>query len=186
MFIDIHELETHPLEFREDFRPDVIDFGPDIHQRAGLKVHGRAELIVEHGGHRGETVEDIRIVAELSTQLEIGCARCLEPVVHDINRQVDLLYRPLRSVSEGSDEVSVTQAEAEIGFYRGDGLLLEDVVREQVLLAMPLKTVCSDACKGLCPHCGRNLNQGACDCREERSDPRWDALKGIRDKLKSS
>ena len=183
MFIDIHDLEIHPLDFKEDFRPEVIDLGPDQRQRTELKAHGRAELIEEHSTRRGGTIQDIRIVAEFETQLEINCARCLEPVIRDVARQVDLLYRPIQTVSEGADEISVTQAEADIGFYRGDGLLLEDVLREQLLLALPLKTVCSEECKGLCPHCGKNLNQSACDCREERSDPRWDALKQVRDKL---
>jgi uncharacterized protein len=183
MFIDIHDLEIHPIDFKVDFRPEAIDLGPDLRQQTDLKAHGRAELIEEHGTRRGETIQDIRIIAGIETQIEINCARCLDPVIRDVSRQFDLLYRPIQTVSEGADEISVTQAEAEIGFYRGDGLLLEDVLREQVLLAVPIKTVCNDDCKGLCPHCGKNLNQGACDCREERSDPRWDALKQVRDKL---
>jgi uncharacterized protein len=183
MFIDIHDLEIHPLEFREDFSPDVIDLGPDLRQRTTLTTKGRAELIREHGGHRGEVIDDIRVVASMSAQIEINCARCLDPVLRDVQRDFDLLYRPIATVTEGADEVSVTQAEADIGFYRGDGLLLEDVLREQLLLAVPIKTVCNDDCRGLCAHCGKNLNQSACDCREERSDPRWDALKGLRDKL---
>jgi uncharacterized protein len=186
MFIDIHDLEVHPIDFREDFRPEVIDLGPDLRQRTDLKSRGRAELIEEHGTRRGETIQDIRIVGGFEAQIEVSCARCLEPVVHDVARQFDLLYRPIKTVSEGTDEISITQAEADIGFYRGDGLLLEDVLREQVLLAVPIKTVCSEECKGLCPHCGRNLNQGACDCHEERTDPRWDALKQVRDKLTKS
>jgi uncharacterized protein len=185
MFIDIHELQVHPIEFRVDFPPNAIDLGPDLRQRTTLKTKGRAELIRELGaGHRGEVIEDIRVIATMSAQLEINCARCLDPVVRDVERDFDLFYRPIATVSEGADEVSVTQAEADIGFYRGDGLLLEDVLREQLLLALPIKTVCSDDCRGLCAHCGKNLNhEGDCDCREERSDPRWDALKGLRDKL---
>ena len=183
MFIDIHDLEVHPIDFKKDFPPAAIELIPDLRQRTDLKSSGRAELIEERGTRRGETIQDIRIVAGFETQVEASCARCLEPVVHDVSRKFDLLYRPIATVSEGNDEISITQAEADIGFYRGTGLLLEDVLREQLLLAVPLKTLCSEECKGLCPHCGRNLNQGACDCREERSDPRWDALKQVRDKL---
>jgi len=186
MFIDIHDLEVHPVEFRKDFAPDAIDLGPDLRQQTDLKSHGRAELIEEHGTRRSETIQDIRIVAGFETRIEVNCARCLDPVVQDVAKQFDLLYRPISTVSEGADEISITQAEADIGFYRGDGLLLEDVLREQVLLAVPIKTVCSEGCKGLCPHCGANLNQGTCDCHEERTDPRWDALKQVRDKLKQS
>ena len=77
----------------------------------------------------------------------------------------------------------MTAAEAEVSYYQGDGLLLEDVLREQVLLAVPLKAVCREDCKGLCSHCGQNLNQGQCNCAGALEDPRWEALKDIREKL---
>ena len=65
----------------------------------------------------------------------------------------------------------------------GEGLLLEDAVREQVLLAVPLKVICREDCKGLCPHCGANQNLERCSCSEPMEDPRWTALKDIRSKL---
>ena len=77
----------------------------------------------------------------------------------------------------------MTDAEAEIGYYQGDGLLLEDVLREQVLLALPLKVTCREDCKGLCVHCGQNLNEGQCSCSTAIEDPRWTALREIRSKL---
>ena len=79
--------------------------------------------------------------------------------------------------------MSVTGAEAEIGYYQGEGLLLEDALREQVLLALPLKVICREDCKGLCPHCGANLNDGQCSCADDVDDPRWTALKDLRSKL---
>ena len=60
---------------------------------------------------------------------------------------------------------------------------LEDVLQEQVLLALPLKAICRDDCKGLCPHCGKNLNVQPCACAEPLEDPRWSVLKDIRGKL---
>ena len=97
-------------------------------------------------------------------------------------KKFDLLYRP-QGTDAGKEEMSVTAAEAEIGYYRGEGLLLEDVLREQVLLALPLKAICRDDCRGLCPHCGRNLNHEQCTCAEPIEDPRWSALKDLREKL---
>ena len=97
-------------------------------------------------------------------------------------KEFDLLYRPQGS-DAGKEELSVTAAEAEVGYYQGEGLLLEDVLREQVLLALPLKAICRDDCRGLCPHCGKNLNLEQCDCAEPMEDPRWSALKDIREKL---
>ncbi|OLD18693.1 MAG: hypothetical protein AUI85_04510 [Acidobacteriales bacterium 13_1_40CM_3_55_5] len=112
----------------------------------------------------------------------MACARCLEPVVQPVARNFDLLYRPL-GVDAGQKELSVTTTEAEVSYYQGEGLLLEDAVREQVLLALPLKVICREDCKGLCPHCGKNLNTEQCSCAEPLEDPRWSALKEIRNKL---
>ncbi len=181
MLIEIQELESHPVDFREEFSPGAIDLGPDVRQRSPLRSEGRADLIEErHSKH--QVIQDIRLKGKLATSLELPCARCLEPVVHEVNRSFDLLYRPQGS-DAGRPELSVTEAEAEIGYYQGEGLLLEDALREQVLLALPLKAVCREDCKGLCPHCGKNLNEGQCSCAETLDDPRWSALKEIRTKL---
>ena len=181
MFLDITELERHPLDFEEEFQPDVIDLGDEARQRAPLKTAGRAELVEEHHG-KHKIIKDIRLRGRLSTFLELQCARCLEPVRQDVTRAFDLLYRPL-GADAGRDELSVTDAEAEIGYYQGDGILLEDVLREQVLLALPLKVTCSEDCRGLCLHCGKNLNQEKCSCTVPMEDPRWAALREIRSKL---
>jgi uncharacterized protein len=181
MFLDIKDLELHPLDFEEEFKPDVLDLGPEVRQRTPLKTSGRAELVEEHHG-KHQVIKDIRLRGRLSAGLELQCARCLDPVPQQVDRQFELLYRPL-GVDAGRDELSVTDAEAEIGYYQGEGILLEDVLREQVLLALPLKATCREDCKGLCPQCGKNLNQEACSCRAPVEDPRWEALKDIRDRL---
>ena len=181
MFLDVKELELHPLDFAEEFPPDVIDLGAEIRQRTPLKAAGRAEVVEEHYGKQ-KIIKDIRLRGRLQAGLELQCARCLEPVPKEISREFELLYRPL-GADAGRDELSVTDAEAEIGYYEGDGILLEDVLREQVLLALPLKITCREDCKGLCPHCGRNLNQEQCSCAAPAEDPRWAALKEIRGRL---
>jgi len=182
MFISIRELELHEIQFSEQIKPDVIDFGSDVRQTTPLTTAGRAALITEHQG-RKKNIEDIRLVGDFSTRLEMRCARCLEPVLHDVKNSFDLIYRPLGS-DAGVNERSISGGgEAEIGYYQGEGLLLEDALREQVLLAMPLKTLCREDCKGLCPHCGRNLNVETCECTQAVEDARWSALKDLRDKL---
>jgi uncharacterized protein len=181
MFLDIKDLERHPLDFEEVFQPDVIDLGGEARQRTPLKTSGRAELVEEHHG-KHQVIKDIRLRGRLSAGIELQCARCLEPVSQDIARDFELLYRPL-GADAGRDELSVTDAEAEIGYYQGDGLLLEDVLREQLLLALPLKVTCREDCRGLCPHCGKNLNQQQCSCSVPVEDPRWAALKEIRDRI---
>jgi len=181
MFFEIHDLELHPIEFAEKFEPGILDFGADYRQVAPVETSGRADLVEEHHG-KHKIIQDIRIRGQLSTRLQSICARCLEPLTQDVKREFDLLYRPQGS-DAGRDEMSVTDAEAEISYYEGEGLPLDDVVREQVLLAVPLKVTCREDCKGLCPHCGKNLNEGPCSCAVELEEPRWAALKEIRSKL---
>jgi len=181
MFIDIHDLERQALEFQEEIRPESLDLGPDMRQVNVLKTTGRADLVQEHHG-KHHIIQDIRLKGGLWTRLQMNCARCLEPVMQDVARDFDLLYRPLGS-DAGHAELSVTDVEAEIGYYTGNGLELGDVLREQILLAVPLRVLCKEECRGLCPHCGKNLNEGQCSCAEPLEDPRWAALKDIRKRL---
>jgi DUF177 domain-containing protein len=181
MFFEIKELELHPIEFEEKFEPGTVDLGPDYRQIAPVESSGRATLVEEnHGKH--QIIKDIRIQGKLATRLESDCARCLEPLTQDVEREFDLLYRPL-GTDAGKDEISITDAEAEISYYEGDGILLDDVVREQILLAVPLKLTCREDCKGLCPHCGKNRNNEDCKCAVTLEEPRWAALKDIRSRL---
>lgn len=184
MFIEIKELELHPVDFQEEFGPGVIDFGPEVRQADPLRSQGRAQLVEEHHG-KHLTIRDIRIAGDVAVRVEVPCARCLDSVVQNLKRKFDLLYRP-QGTDAGREELSITAADAEIGYYQGQGLLLEDVLREQVLLALPLKAICREDCRGLCPHCGKNLNAEQCSCAEPMEDPRWSALKDIRNKLNHS
>jgi uncharacterized protein len=182
MFISIHDLELRKLEFAESLAPGVIDFGPDLVQRTDLKATGRAELLEEHHGGKNN-IQDIRIVGDFSTQVELKCARCIEPVVQDLRSEYDLLYRPAGTVTR-EEEVAINEAETEIGYYTGEGLLLEDTLKEQILLSVPIRVLCKEDCLGLCPQCGQNRNITPCDCAGKVSDPRWAALAEIKEKLK--
>ena len=181
MFLEIKQLELHPLDFEEEYQPGAIDLGGEAKQHSPLKASGHADVVEEHHC-KNQVIKDIRLRGSLSAGLELQCARCLETVPQDIKREFELLYRPL-GADAGKDELSVTVAEAEIGYYQGEGLLLEDVLPEQVLLALPLKVTCRADCKGLCPQCGKNLNQEQCSCSREVEDPRWAALKDVRSRL---
>ncbi len=182
MLIRIKDLQLQPLDFVESFPAGAIDLGPESRQVGALRVEGRATLVEENRGHK-QILDDIRLAGQLATEIEAPCARCLEPVRYQVKRDFDLLYRP-QGADRGPEERPVSKGEAEIGYYEGDGLQLEDVLREQVLLAAPYRLLCQEACKGLCPVCGRNLNAGECDCEAPQADPRWNALGDLRDRLK--
>jgi uncharacterized protein len=77
------------------------------------------------------------------------------------------------------EEVAIDEGEAEMGFYAGAGIELEEILREQILLLLPMQRVCSADCKGICPVCGRDRNESSCDCRVEAADDRWSALRKI-------
>lgn len=184
MLISLKELQLRKnvIDFEQEFQAESFDLGPDVRQTGKVSTSGRATLVEEHTGTAG-TLDDIRVAGNLAAELEILCARCLEPVHYPVQRDFDLLYRPAGSdIGEGK-EVELQDRDAAISYYEGDGLTLDEIVREQLLLAVPIKTVCKEECKGLCPHCGRNQNTGECECAKAATDPRWEALKGLKDKL---
>jgi uncharacterized protein len=176
------DLQNEPLVFRESIAPGTIDYAADTSQIGPLPVEGKADLIVEHRGPQ-EEVEDIRVRASYDGRFEVLCARCLDPVDVPLKGEFDLLFRP-ESADADSGERAITEDETEIGYYGRSGLLLEDVVREQVLLSLPGRTLCKQDCKGLCAHCGQNLNTSSCSCAETAIDPRWNALQGLASTLK--
>jgi uncharacterized protein len=183
MLITVADLQLDPVEFDQHFPPETIDYGPDIRQIGVIDVQGRADLIEEHRGPR-EVVPDIRMRGSYSGRFETPCARCVEPVEHPQQASFDLLYRPIGVDASGAVR-AISTSETEIGYYNGDGLVLEDVLREQVLLSLPEKALCRADCKGLCPRCGQNLNAENCSCESTEADPRWNALSDLRSKIKS-
>jgi uncharacterized protein len=177
MLIRPEQLVDEPLKLDESLPSGAIDYAHDIRQVGRLYLKGQAELIVEHRGPR-EFVEDIRLRASFTGDFEQLCARCLEPVQQPLSGTFDLIFRP-GGVDAESGERAITEDETEIGYYEQSGLLLEDAVREQVLLTLPGRTLCKEDCKGLCPHCGSNRNITACACVEKPIDPRLAGLAGI-------
>jgi len=178
MLLRTIDLEREPLDFNLDYEPGTIDFSPEATQEGTLHAEGTAELLTEYRGGK-EVVEDIRLRASYSGKFQAPCARCVEPVFHDIAGEFDLIFRPV-GADGGASEAAISTSETEIGYYLEGGLLLEDVLREQVVLSLPARSLCQPDCKGLCPRCGQNLNEMQCRCDEAPADPRWLALEGLR------
>jgi uncharacterized protein len=172
MFLSIKEMELRKVRFDETFAPGQIDFsGEALEQASGLHVAGVAELLAHTGG-------EIRVRGNLEVVMTAECDRCLGRARFPLNQRYDLFYRPAKEIAR-EEEVSIDEGEAEIGFYEGDGLELEEILREQVLLALPMQRVCRDECQGICPVCGRNRNEMACDCKTDAADDRWAALRNL-------
>ena len=170
MFFHIRDLEVRAGQFDLSLAPGEISFLDEkLRQIGPLKAAGKVEMV---GGSRGE----IRVKGHLSVAMEADCDRCLEPARFPIDSDFELFYTP---VTEGpvNEEVAIDASEAEIGFYEGDGIELNDVLREYVLLTLPMQRVCRQDCKGICPVCGQNRNLKDCACQAVPLDDRWAALK---------
>ena len=183
MEFKVSELEREPIEFDLELAPGAVDFGEEAVQKGPLATAGKAEVLHEHRGPR-DIVADIRLKGQFTGEFEVPCARCVEPVTIPLSAEFDLIFRPAGADAE-APERSITAPETEIGYYQKDSLWLEDVLREQVLLSLPVRTLCKEDCKGLCPRCGVNRNSQTCNCEEGPSDPRWEALSGLRGRIKS-
>jgi uncharacterized protein len=172
MFLSIKEMEQRKIRFDETFAPGQIDFSEElIHQDTPLRVTGTAELLPHTDG-------EVRIKGDYSVEMGAVCDRCLGSASFPISTTFDLFYRPVSFIAR-DEEVEIDEGEAELGFYENNGLELEDVLREQVLLALPMQRVCSESCKGICPGCGKNRNEHDCGCPPGGGDARWSALQNL-------
>ena len=172
MLLSVKEMEVRKVRFDETFQPGEIDFsGAGVRQSGPLHAEGVAELFANTEG-------EIRIKGHLSVNIESDCDRCLGYAQFPLDSAFDLYYRPTKSLAV-EEEVAIDEGEAEMGFYDGLGIELEDILREQILLLLPMQRVCSADCKGICPVCGKNRNETSCACRVQPVDDRWSALRKI-------
>jgi len=172
MFLSVKEMEKRKIRFDESFQPGQIDFsGEDLEQGSPLRVAGSAELLPHTGG-------EVRIEGRYSVEMTAQCDRCLGRARFPLEEGFDLFYRPMAEIAR-EEEVAIDEGQSEMGFYEGGGMELEDVLRERVLLALPMQRICSEACRGICPVCGKNRNDGTCACKPDATDDRWGALRKL-------
>jgi uncharacterized protein len=124
--------------------------------------------------------EAFRVKGRVETALRLECGRCLEPFTVPVASAFDLRYVALEQGGEGEREIR-DEDDLTTSYYRDGTLDLDELMREQFELALPMKPLCAEGCKGLCPQCGTNLNKAACGCTPAREDPRLAALKGLLD-----
>jgi uncharacterized protein len=118
--------------------------------------------------------DGVFVRGRLRTTVRLACRRCLASVEQPVDDTVDMLFDVL-----GPDEEEV-EGEVYPLPARGDALDLRDAVREQLLLRAPEFVLCKEECRGLCPTCGTDLNQGECDCVPTPAESPWDALKNVK------
>ncbi len=121
---------------------------------------------------------EVTLIGRVSTVLELQCSRCAEPFTFAVDVPFDLFYLP-HSENTGEGEVEIEEDDLETAFYRDDVIDLGQLMKEQFYMALPMKPLCAEDCRGLCPHCGVNLNQSTCDCVSSWTDPRLGALRSI-------
>jgi uncharacterized protein len=170
LLIEVQDLRLHPEPFDLRLEPETdaeeLSAVPEV--SGSLHFQGQAQL----------AGEGMRLRGHLHADIAPACSRCLEPIPQAVDRDLDLLYQP-ESVLGESAEVEIHARDADVGFFSGPGVDINEVAREQVLLALPMQPLCRPDCRGLCTRCGANLNQGACSCAPQ-ADERWNALKSLR------
>ena len=172
MYFSVQDLEQRIIHFEVSIPPGEIEYLEDLRQKEAMEARGSVELLPH-------TLGEVRVRGHLKVVMETNCGRCLEPALLPVDSDFDLFYRPQRPIGHPSAEVELHEGEAEIGFYEGGGLQLNDILREYVILSMPMNPVCSEDCLGICPVCGQNRNLRGCSCEIRPTDDRWAALKNL-------
>lgn len=172
MFINLQELELHTVRFKVGFPPGEIDYDGKIVQSSVLHSEGTAQLL-------NHSLGEVRVEGKVDVKVQAICDRCLETASFPIQNNFDLVYMPAEEAAVGGED-EIDQGALEIGYYEGTRLAIKDILREVVLLALPMQLICSEECKGICPICGENRNQRECGCAAETSDDRWNQLEKFR------
>jgi len=129
---------------------------------------------VEVNGGIFNTDDGIYLQAKVSFEYTTSCARCLKNITKNEVAMLDykIVYE--------NDQESLT--EDELILEKGNILNLKEPIISSILLSLPMKTICDDECKGICPQCGKDLNKGDCNCEDDNIDPRLAKLKRLMDK----
>ena len=176
-FIDFDRVDQHGpqhLQGKTTVSPEDVD--SDLIERVGDVDY---DLKAESTGVPAE----YRVEGKVAYQADLRCSRCLDPYPFANSTSFAVTYRPSSPEAEEAQEVELAEGELDVEFYDSRQVPVRHIAAEQIGLSLPMKTLCEETCRGLCTHCGANLNRGECGCQENLVDSRWDALRGIRDEL---
>jgi uncharacterized protein len=170
MQLDLTRYRQPVSQFGRTFQPSEVEQEGDAYRvvapvRVDLEIH--------------KDKDRFRLTGTAQTELELACGRCLEPFRMPFEGQIDVRYLPASELST-EDEREVAEGDLDTGYYRDDQIDLNELLREQFYLALPMKPLCRDTCAGLCSLCGTNLNTGTCQCTSQWEDPRLAPLKELK------
>jgi uncharacterized protein len=167
--LDLSLLDTEPISFDEKLTllPDRLD-QDQVAGDVEVRIVGTARSVP--GGYVLE--------GSIAASGPLSCARCLEPVPWRLEDGFAVEFRAGEH-DPGEGEFPIADDELDVAFLAGHEVELDDLAAEQVILALPMRIVCDEACAGLCPRCAANRNrEGACRCEPE-PDQRWQALRDL-------
>lgn len=169
MLIDLSQIPPEGLDVA---LPDEdLDLGASDGTWEGpARVH--AEMHVARSGR------DFVITGSFAGGVELVCGRCLERFRFQAEDRFDL-YTPLTASGQIEDERELTEDELDVTCVEEGRINTDQLLRESVLLTLPVQPLCHEACRGLCPRCGANLNQAPCGCAEAGGDPRLQVLRKL-------
>ncbi|TAN45512.1 MAG: DUF177 domain-containing protein [Nitrospirae bacterium] len=124
---------------------------------------------------------EVTVKGVVSSKVALQCGRCLKNFDLELKSRIDDVYRPIQEM-EKEVHAELKGDELDTGFYSGDVIDTDDVLIEQLLLSAPMKPLCSEDCKGICPVCGADLNTIQCDCEQGDGDPRFAVLKKLKER----
>jgi uncharacterized protein len=116
--------------------------------------------------------------ARVSWNGRLECSRCLAPYPYESEEAFTIVLLPRRPAVDG--EVALQKNDLDVSFYDDPTVSVVPIAEERVQMAIPMKPLCREDCKGLCPRCGQDRNVSTCNCSLEETDPRWDALRALR------
>ena len=170
MIVDLAEIEGGSRRFEFALK------GADLEQDAA-NVRFTDDVRVTGEVHKQSVQIDVQ--GRITGPAEFDCTRCLNPVPQELAIDFDVSFvAPEHFATDKEREVSGDDLDTDV--LESDRLDLKDVVREQVLLNLPVQVFCRPDCQGLCPMCGADRNVTDCKCDLEGTDPRWAALKDFR------
>jgi uncharacterized protein len=169
--------------------PEGLDVDRGL-EPAEVHLEGSDDFVLGPGGRLRCHLElvdgtTVHVRGRLDGEVGVECGRCLEQYTLPVAQELDQFYLPrlANRPEEQEEEVELGDHDVVVGYYEGEQLDLGEVVREQLFLALPLKRLCREDCRGRCPSCGRDRNQGSCDCPPpiEPTDPRLEPLRHLVD-----